>query len=123
MPPELIPSDEEYASEEDSDFAPDAAPTREDVDSSDSESEAEEPSVKAKQKSKPVKRKRTGDGEEAEDAGFENSGDEAIIERGLQRQKKKGKKEGAEDDDDGGEGSLVKTRSMRAQEYVVPISI
>jgi hypothetical protein len=121
MPPELIPSDEEYASEEDSDFAPDTAPAQEDPDSSDSESDAEKPSVKTKQKSKPAKRKRTGDGEDAEDAGFENSGDEAVIERGLKRQKKKGKKGGTDDDDEGGEGGLVKTRSMRAQEYGVPI--
>jgi hypothetical protein len=114
MPPELIPDDEDYASEEDSDFAPDAGPAQ----ASDSESD-EEPSEDVTAKpAKPTKRKR-GQDEEAEDAGFENSGDEAIIEKGLKRQKKKGKKgKDAEEDDEGGEGGLIKTRSMRAQEYV-----
>ena len=108
MPPELIPDDEEYASEEDSDFAPDTAPAKEDADSSEDEPEPEE--IKAP---KSTKRKRGAD-DDAEDAGFENSGDEAIIERGLKRQKKKGKKSKDEEDDEGGEGGLVKTRSMRA---------
>ncbi|RDL39372.1 SWR1-complex protein 5 [Venustampulla echinocandica] len=116
MPPELIPDDEEYASSEDSDFAPDAAPVRDDEEvSSDSELEAE--SVKT---TKPAKRKRGTDAEEAEDAGFENSGDEAIIEKGKKRRKKKGKKGKKGNDeaveDEGGEGGLVKTRSMRAAE-------
>jgi hypothetical protein len=108
MPPELIPDDEDYASEEDSDFAPDAAPAKEDADSSDDEAEPEE--VKAPKSSK---RKRAPD-DDAEDAGFENSGDEAIIEKGLKRQKKKSKKGKDEEEDEGGEGGLVKTRSMRA---------
>jgi hypothetical protein len=117
MPPKLILDDEDYASEEDSDFAPDQAPTRTSDTSSDEESDAED-QLKAKPKS--AKRKRGRD-EEAEDVGFENSGDEAIIERGLKRQKKKGKKgkdTEEEDDDDGdSKGGLIKTRSMRAQEY------
>ncbi|CAG8970723.1 hypothetical protein HYALB_00001505, partial [Hymenoscyphus albidus] len=115
MPPELIPDDEEYASEEDSDFAPDTAPAKgDDEESSDEEAEP----VITEVKSKPTKRKRGTDTEEAEDAGFENSGDEAIIERGLKRQKRKGKKgkDEAPLDDEGGEGGLVKTRSMRAAE-------
>jgi hypothetical protein len=108
MPPEIIPDDSDYASEEDSDFAPDAAPVEDAAESSESEAEVEV--VK-----KSTKRKR-GQEDEAEDAGFENSGDEAIIEKGLKRRsKKKGKKE---DEDEGGEGGLVKTRSMRAAEYV-----
>jgi hypothetical protein len=112
MPPALIPEEEEdYASEEDSDFAPDAVPAQASDAESDEESEAD---VEAK---KPVKRKR-GQDEEAEDAGIENSGDEAIIERGLKRQKKKGKKGKDVDEDEGGEGGLVKTRSMRAQAFV-----
>jgi hypothetical protein len=108
MPPELPPDDEEYASEEDSDFAPDAAPAKEDAESSDDEAEPEE--VKAP---KSTKRKR-GPDDEAEDAGFENSGDEAIIKKGIKRQKKKSKKNQDAEDDEGGEGGLVKTRSMRA---------
>ena len=119
MPPALIPSDDEYASEEDSDFAPDdaAATTAQGdgEDSSDDESDAETDKGKGKEKST-TKRKRVG--EEAEDAGFENSGDEAIIEKGLKRRKRKEKK-GIEDEDEGGDGGLVKTRSMRAQEYVL----
>lgn len=122
MPPALITSDDEYASEEDSDFAPDdAAPTTQGdaEESSDEESEAETSKGKEKEKEKPTKRKRVE--EEAEDAGFENSGDEAIIEKGLKRRKRKGKK-GVEDEDEGGEGGLVKTRSMRAREYVHVLS-
>lgn len=123
MPDELIPSDDEYASEEDSDFAPDTVPAPEDAESSDEDSDAEgdqafKTKSKGSDKVKPTKRKRAQvNDEEAEDVGFENSGDEAIIEKGLKRQKRKGKK-GIEDDDEGGEGGLVKTRSMRAQEYV-----
>lgn len=110
MPPALLPSDEEYESAEDSDFAPDAVTAQ--VSEADSDSEAEKPVVVTKGKGA-AKRKR-GD-EEVEDAGFENSGDEAIIERGLKRQKKRGKGKQAEDDE-GGEGGFVKTRTMRAQE-------
>ncbi|KAG9248267.1 bucentaur or craniofacial development-domain-containing protein [Calycina marina] len=117
MPLELIPDDEDYASSEDSDFAPDAAPaTAADV-SSDEDSDADEsPTEKTiKHIKKPAKRKR-GD-EKAEDLGFENSGDEAIIEKGLKRQKRRKRGE-VEDEDEGGEGGLVKTRSMRAQEKI-----
>ncbi|KAH8663476.1 bucentaur or craniofacial development-domain-containing protein [Tricladium varicosporioides] len=116
MPPELIPSDEEYASEEDSDFAPDAVPTNDDDGAESSEDEADNgEKVKVAKVAPSTKRKR-GQDDEAEDAGFENSGDEAIIEKGLKKAKrKKGKKLGDVDDEDG-EGGLVKTRSMRAAE-------
>ncbi|KAE8449080.1 hypothetical protein EG329_008463 [Mollisiaceae sp. DMI_Dod_QoI] len=124
MPPEIIPSDEEYLSEEDSDFAPDAIPTQNEAES-DSESEPEEAVVATK----PQKKRKRAEDEEAEDLGFENSGDEAIIGDGLKEKKrrrkgKKGKgkgkgKEGEdEDEDEGGEGGFVKTRSMRAVEEV-----
>lgn len=118
MPPEIVPSDEEYASAEDSDFAPDVAPAAASDASSDEESDAGETTVKEskKTKAKPAKRKRVGN-EEAEDLGFENSGDEAIIEKGLKRQRRKKGKDNVEEDE-GGEGGLVKTRSMRAQEFV-----
>jgi len=116
MPPEVIPDDEDYASSEDSDFAPDALPPHASGESSDEESEAEGNDVKVKPKSAKGKR---GADDEAEDAGFENSGDEAIIEKGLKRQKKKGRKgNDAEIDDEGGEVGFIKTRSMRALEYV-----
>jgi hypothetical protein len=114
MPPNpLIIDDSDYASEEDSDFTPEvAAPVASD-ESSASESEAESgPSEKPIKKHK--KRKRAaGHNEDAEDVGFENSGDEEIVERGLKRQKKKGRK-GREDEDEGGEGGFVKTRRMAA---------
>lgn len=118
MPPEIVPSDSDYASEEDSDFAPDAAPAAE-VESSESESEADEAASKTQTKPKNKKRKR-GDEEEAEDVGFENSGDEAIIKEYEAPKRKKGKKgRAAELEDEGGEGGFVKTRSMRAVEYVI----
>ncbi|KAK3692076.1 bucentaur or craniofacial development-domain-containing protein [Podospora appendiculata] len=120
MPPELDPNldlDEEYASEEDSDFAPDAA-TAAAADDDDELSASDDETTTATT-SKPIAggRKRPADNE-AEDVGFVNSGDEAIIEKGKKRRKKPKRKDGAEPDDDeaGGEGGLVKTRSMRAVE-------
>jgi hypothetical protein len=116
MPPEIIPDEDDYASSEDSDFAPDLASVRNLKNSSDEESDEDEKETK-EPKPEAGKRKR-GQYEEAEDAGFENSGDEAIIERGLKRQRKK-KGKSVVDEDEGGEGGLVKTRSMRAQEYAL----
>lgn len=103
--------DEDYASSEDSDFAPDEAPGPGDA-SSDDEDETADAAEPA-----PVKRKRqpqAGGGDDAEDAGFENSGDEAIIGRGKKKQKKG--RQAQRDEDEGGEGGLIKTRSMRAVE-------
>lgn len=104
--------DEDYASSEDSDFAPEEAQERGDDASSDDEGElAGDAAAPA-----PVKRKRqtqAGDGEDAEDAGFENSGDEAIIGRGKKKQKSR---QAQRDEDEGGDGGLIKTRSMRAVE-------
>jgi len=120
MPPVVdIPDDEDYASSEDSDFAPEEIPKLESSDSSDSEPETNDAGEKKQKKSnskpKPAKRKRSGEDEDG-DLGFENSGDEGLIRAGkkaLKRRRKKG-----EESDDGGEGGLVKTRSQRAQEYV-----
>jgi hypothetical protein len=113
MPPDpLTIGDSDYASEEDSDFAPEAAAPVASDESSASESEAESGSEKHVKKSKKRKRATTHN-EEAEDVGFENSGDEKIVERGLKRQRKKWKK-GLEDEDEGGEGGFVKTRRMAA---------
>ncbi|KAF8857573.1 BCNT-domain-containing protein [Acephala macrosclerotiorum] len=117
MPPEIVPSDEEYVSEEDSDFAPDAVPAHEEADSD------SEPEVAA---SKPTQKRKRTEGEEAEDLGFENSGDEAIIGDGLKEKRRRRKKakgkgkaiEGDDEEDEGGEGGFVKTRSMRAVEEV-----
>ncbi|KAK3333416.1 bucentaur or craniofacial development-domain-containing protein [Cercophora scortea] len=108
--------DEEYASEEDSDFSPDAAAAAA-ADDDELSASGDETST-----SKPVagNRKRPAENgdNDAEDVGFVNSGDEAIIQKGKKRRKKPKDKDGAEADDDeaGGEGGLVKTRSMRAVE-------
>lgn len=104
--------DEDYASSEDSDFAPDEAPEQGDASSDDDEEATGNATDSA-----PVKRKRqpqAGDGNDAEDAGFENSGDEAIIGKGKKKQKKG--RQAQHDEDEGGEGGLIKTRSMRAVE-------
>lgn len=121
MPPEPVLDDEDYASSEDSDFAPDEAPEQEiEGDAADDDCSADEvgaqPSNKAATAVAPAgKRRRAGDVQDAEDAGFENSGDEAIIEKGKKR-RKKGKAAQRDDGDEGGEGGLIKTRSMRAVE-------
>ncbi|KAF3770162.1 BCNT-domain-containing protein [Cryphonectria parasitica EP155] len=127
MPPDPILDEEDYASSEDSDFAPDDAPEREgEAESSEDEEAAEDGGAETTtttttQAAPSAGRKRRkqggggGDGEEAEDAGFENSGDEAIIEKGRKR-RKKGQQAQRDHDDEGGEGGLIKTRSMRAVE-------
>ncbi|KAK0669652.1 bucentaur or craniofacial development-domain-containing protein [Cercophora samala] len=108
-PPEVDPLEEEYVSEEDSDFAPedDNAPAAEE--SSASADEDEDATAKPT-----AKRKRPAGDDAAEDAGFENSGDEAIISKGLKKKKRKQTKEDVEDE--GGEGGLIKTRAQRAVE-------
>ncbi|KAB5558054.1 bucentaur or craniofacial development-domain-containing protein [Coniochaeta sp. 2T2.1] len=128
MPPDplLDVEEDDYASSEDSDFAPEAAAAEEEeVESNLSEDEAADeaaadtqtpatataaaPSTTTKRK-----RKQAGGQEEAEDAGFENSGDEAIIGRGKKRLKRG--RQNALEDEEGGEGGLIKTRSQRAAE-------
>ncbi|KKP05534.1 SWR1-complex protein 5 [Trichoderma harzianum] len=107
MPPERsIDEDEEYESSQDSDFAPDDAPEAASG-SSDSEEEADGASGKRRRPVKDVK----PDGEE----NYDNSGDEAIIEKGRKRQKR-AKAKGESIDDEGGEGGLIKTRRQRAAE-------
>ncbi|KAI0199703.1 bucentaur or craniofacial development-domain-containing protein [Astrocystis sublimbata] len=104
--------DEDYASGEDSDFAPDAAPV-EDGSGSDSESEPEA-AVDDKAVGATPKRKRN-DADPAQDD-FENSGDETIIQKGKKRQKKSKRNDEQPDDEEGGEGGLIKTRRQRALE-------
>lgn len=107
--------EEDYVSEEDTDFAPDDAPA-EDSDlsaSDDDDAAAPEPSESGK-------RKRDRSDGHVEDAGFENSGDEAIIEKGKKRQKKPRRKDGGAAEEDTGDGGVVKTRRMRAEEYATP---
>lgn len=114
MAEDLI-DDEQYASSEDSDFAPDAAPAQ-DSDQSDSEPDGADGD-------RPSKRRRTaekGDGGEDKDAGYDNSGDEAIIKKGEKKKKKRKDKstQDGDEEDEGGEGGLIKTRRQRAAEYV-----
>ncbi|RYP04711.1 hypothetical protein DL764_004261 [Monosporascus ibericus] len=107
MPPEPA-VDEDYASDEDSDFAPEVVPAADPSDASESEDESDQPGATRKRNKRP-----------ADDDGFENSGDEAIIQKGKKRQKKARRKDGAvQDDEEAGEGGLIKTRSMRATEKV-----
>ncbi|KAK5990114.1 SWR1-complex protein 5 [Cladobotryum mycophilum] len=108
MPPDpQINDDEEYASSQDSDFAPENA---QELESGNSDSEDEGTTESTTKRNQPI----TGaNAEQADD--YENSGDEAIIEKGRKRQKRaKAKKEAV--DDEAGEGGLIKTRSQRAAE-------
>ncbi|KAH7162510.1 SWR1-complex protein 5 [Dactylonectria estremocensis] len=99
----LLDEDEQYASSEDSDFAPDVAADQ-GSDHSGSEDDGADP----------TKKRRPVDDAGATDAGYDNSGDETIIKKGEKRQKKKSKR--ANQDDEGGEGGLIKTRRQRAAE-------
>jgi hypothetical protein len=119
MPPPdpNVDLEEDYASEEDSDFAPEDAPANES-----SPSDDEEDADENREKADLGKRKRTAPDAEAEEAGFENSGDEVIIGKGRKRQKKsKAKEATAGDNEDAEDGPLVKTRSMRAAKYESPL--
>ena len=110
-PGSIPPNDDAYVSSEDEDFDPTTGDAERNGESS-SESEANEESLNVKvSKGQNPKRGRT-DGE-AEDLGFENSGDEATIQKGKKRKRKDG---GKADEDSGGEGGFVKTRRMRAVE-------
>lgn len=100
-------ADEEYASSEDSDFAPDTAQA-EDGASEASDSEADDHSAP----SEPIARRKRPATDADED--FENSGDEAVIQKGKKRRKNAPQKDGRLDEDDGGDGGFVKTRAMRA---------
>lgn len=116
MPPEPMLVDEDYASDQDSDFAPEAAASGVASDASDSESDSD---VDATTSTSSAKRKRDNGSAPNAQAGdiagdFENSGDEAIIHKGKKKQNKAKRKEAG--DDEGGEGGLIKTRSMRAAE-------
>lgn len=108
--PEL--DDADYKSSEDSDFDPTVSGGA-DNDAASSASEAEDADSASKPTTAKKGAKRKGE-TEAEDLGFENSGDEATIRRGRKKEKRKGDE--AVEDEEGGEGGVVKTRSMRAVE-------
>ncbi|CAK7224398.1 swr complex subunit [Sporothrix bragantina] len=109
--PDVVMDDENYASSEDSDFAPDNAPDAASAADSDSEDEANdgEDAPKTEQTQRAAAKKIDP---EAEDVGYENSGDEAIIGKG----KKRRRRDGDSDGEDGGAGGFVKTRHQRANE-------
>ncbi|EXM37034.1 BCNT-C domain [Fusarium oxysporum f. sp. vasinfectum] len=102
MPPDsLLDEDESYVSSEDSDFALDDS-----HDQTSDHSDLEDHSGKtANKRSRP---------QDEADAGYDNSGDEAIIKRGEKRRKKTQAKGVREHDE--GEGGLIKTRRQRAAE-------
>ncbi|KAI1180343.1 bucentaur or craniofacial development-domain-containing protein [Nemania sp. FL0916] len=101
--------DDEYASEDDSDFAPDAAPAEAGSElGSESESDDGHPATAI------PKRKRTD--VDATEGDLDNSGDEAILKKGKKRQRKARRNSGDAVEDEGGEGGLIKTRRQRAQE-------
>lgn len=107
---ELIVDEDGYASSEDSDFRPDdvnAATAEPDDSGSDDES---------KQQAAPGKRKNDDATADGDTGNFDNSGDEALIEKANKRQKKRKKGKEDEGPEESGEGGLVKTRSMRAAE-------
>lgn len=110
-PDSIPPNDDAYVSSEDEDFDPTTGDAERNGESS-SESEADEESSNVKLfKAKKSKRgKKDG---EAQDLGFENSGDEATLQKGKKRKRKDGANG---DEDSGGEGGFVKTRRMRAVE-------
>ncbi|KAI1167955.1 bucentaur or craniofacial development-domain-containing protein [Nemania serpens] len=101
--------DEDYASEDDSDFAPGAAPAEE---GSELESESEGDGDQSTNAT--PKRRRIGADAARDD--LENSGDETVIQKGKKRQRKARRNNGDAEDDEGGEGGLVKTRRQRALE-------
>ncbi|KAG5919820.1 hypothetical protein E4U42_006420, partial [Claviceps africana] len=108
MPPDpLGDDDEQYASSQDSDFAPDGAPEPA-SDDSDSE-DALADGLSKRQNTDAVAGRRSDDCD-----GYDNSGDEAVIVRGQKRRKRAQEKGQLVDDEDGGQGGLVKTRAQRA---------
>lgn len=109
--PDQNPEDADYRSSEDSDFDPTPGGGGDDAASSASEAEDADSASKATSGKKGKKRK---GGTETESLGFENSGDEATIRRGKKKKRRKGDLD--EQDEEGGEGGVVKTRSMMAVE-------
>ncbi|KAG6265087.1 swr complex subunit [Claviceps purpurea] len=111
MPPDpLADDDEQYASSQDSDFAPDAAP-----EAASDASDSEDAPVDG-----PLKRthaEAVAGPSDREDHGYDNSGDEAIIGKGRKRRRRAQERgQLVDEDEEGGPGGLVKTRAQRAAE-------
>jgi len=99
--------DEAYNSASDDDFTPDKIPVDDDAASSSSDEEDQVSNLAATKPKKPKILKKVTDG----GLDFDNSGDEATIQKGRRKKRK------AEDDlEDGGDGGLVKTRAQRRAE-------
>lgn len=113
MPPaedaDIVMEDENYASSEDSDFAPENVADQ----ASAADSDEEDPDKDRETTTTTTTARKAAHNDEAEDAGFENSGDEAIIGKGKKRRRRD---EGDGEDADGGVGGFVKTRNQRANE-------
>jgi hypothetical protein len=108
-PDDIVMEDEDnYVSSEDEDFNPTTVNADENISSS-SESDGEAEAASAVQGKEKKSKRRKDKKDDAEDLGFENSGDEATIKKGIKRKKKAGQV----DEDSGGEGGFVRTRSMR----------
>jgi hypothetical protein len=107
------PENDAYVSSEDEDFDPAAAEADENVSSSsDSESgEATNVAVSKSRRKAKSKTQKSKEDQEAEDVGFENSGDEATLRQGRGSKRTR---EGFNEGDSGRYGGFVKTRSMRA---------
>jgi hypothetical protein len=106
------PEDDAYVSSEDEDFDPAAAEDENVSSSSDSEDgEAASVAAPAARRKAKGKAQRAKQDREAEDIGFENSGDEATLRQGRSSKRKR---EGLDEGDGGGHGGFVVTRSMRA---------
>ena len=130
-----VDDEENYISSEDEDFNPEtaaaaAAAATQAQASSDSEASDEDGTVIRVKSNQPKQRKQHSGDAEAEDLGFENSGDEGIIKVGAKearRQQRKRKRrdsnaDGGGREDSGGDGGFVETRSMRAAAYAIPFS-
>ncbi|KAJ1337538.1 Bucentaur or craniofacial development [Microdochium nivale] len=138
--------DDDYASDQDSDFAPDDAPGGDDAavqdgdddddasssdggDGDDGPSTRGPPAGRKRDAAVDSKADRQNENDDDGGEGFENSGDEAIIQKAHKKKLKKSSKRAGggggvggggdhdnEEEDEGGEGGLVRTRAMRAAE-------
>lgn len=103
------PQDEDYDSNEDEDFNPEAAPAADEDVSASSDSDDSDDNAPAAKKGKLKSAKRKAPDAVEEDL---DSGDEATIKE-RKRKRRKGKDV---DEDSGGEGGLIKTRAQRLVE-------
>lgn len=99
--------EEDYNSASDDDFAPDALLADDAAESSSSDDDDETPAAVSVKKTKAHGTSKST----VEDLDFDNSGDEATIQKGKRKKRKLGNEE-----DEGGDGGLVKTRAQRRAE-------